>query len=130
TFYNSSTGGSGASYLWHFQSDGSTSADPVSVSHTYPVTMVDSVRLIASSASGCTDTVVKAVPIEDLNASFTYTTQYINSANCPPMVAYFISTTFAADSLHWNFGDGATADNNPKPSHTYLQPGLYKVTLT
>lgn len=130
TFYNSSTGAPpGTTYLWRFQSDGSTSTDPVSVSHTYPVTMVDTVTLIAHSAA-CADTVAKPVPIEDLNASFTYTTQYINSASCPPMVAYFISTTFAADSLHWDFGDGATADNNPKPSHTYLQPGMYIVTLT
>ena len=128
TFYNSSTGATGATYLWHFQSDGSTSTNPVSVTHTYPVTMIDTVMLIATGA--CVDTIVKAVPIENLNASFTYTTQYINSANCPPMVAYFISTSFAADSLHWDFGDGATADNNPKPSHTYQQPGIYVVTLT
>jgi gliding motility-associated-like protein len=132
TFYNSSTGASGATYLWHFQSDGSTSTDPVSVTHTYPVTLVDSVELIATGSGGgaCVDTIVKAVPVTNLAASFTYTTQYINAANCPPMVAYFISTTFAADSLHWDFGDGATADNNPKPSHTYQEPGIYLVTLT
>ena len=132
TFDNSSTGAGGATYWWHFQSDGSTSTNPVSVSHTYNSTMVDTVELIATGTGGggCVDTIVKAVPIENLNASFTYTTQYINFANCPPMVAYFISTTFAADSLHWDFGDGATADNNPKPSHTYLEPGVYLVTLT
>ncbi|TDX01265.1 PKD domain-containing protein [Dinghuibacter silviterrae] len=132
TFYNSTTGGGGATYYWHFQSDGSTSANPVSVTHTYPVTTIDSVELIATGAGSgaCVDTIIKAVPVSNLTASFTYTTQYINSANCPPMVAYFVATTFGADSLHWDFGDGSTADNNPKPSHTYQQPGVYIVTLT
>jgi len=132
TFFNSSTGSSGAVYQWYFQSDGSTSSNPVSVTHTYTTVMVDSVRLIVSGSggTGCVDTIVKAVPIENLNANFTYTSTYINSTNCPPMVAYFISTTFNADSLHWDFGDGATAEINPTPTHTYLLPGIYVVTLT
>ena len=132
TFNNTSTGAGGATFVWYFYSDGSTSTNPVSVTHNYPTTIIDTVRLIATGSGGgtCIDTVIKAVPVEELNAAFTYTTQYINSANCPPMLANFISNTFAADSLVWTFGDGATADNNPTPSHTYLEPGNYIVTLT
>lgn len=133
TFYNSSTGTSGSTtYQWYFQSDGSTSTNPISVTHAYPTITLDTVRLIATGgASGtCIDTILKPVPVETLNANFTYTTQYINSTNCPPMLANFVSTTFDADSLVWNFGDGATADNNPDPSHTYQLPGVYLVTLT
>ena len=133
TFTNTSTGTSGSTiYQWYFQSDGSTSTNPISVTHTYPNITLDSVRLIANGGAigTCSDTIIKPVPVETLNANFTYTTQYINATNCPPMVVNFISTTFDADSLVWNFGDGATADNNPKPIHTYKLPGLYLVTLT
>jgi gliding motility-associated-like protein len=132
TFINSSTQAGGATYQWYFQSNGATSSNATSVNHYYANSLIDSVRLIATGTGGgaCIDTITKAVPVETLNASFTYTSSYINSSNCPPMVAYFISNTFAADSLVWNFGDGGTADNNPKPSHTYLEPGVYLVTLT
>ncbi len=132
TFINSSTQAGGATYQWYFQSNGATSTNATSVTHYYPNTLTDSVRLIAFGTGGgaCVDTITKAVPVETLDASFTYTSSYINSSNCPPMVAYFVSNTFAADSLVWNFGDGGTADNNPEPSHTYLEPGVYLVKLT
>jgi gliding motility-associated-like protein len=68
--------------------------------------------------------------VKNVFASFTYTTQYIDHANCPPMVAYFVSNTYNTIGLHWDFGDSATADNNPNPSHTYNLPGVYIVTLT
>jgi gliding motility-associated-like protein len=129
TFYNSSTGGPGTSYKWHFSSDGFTSTAPVSLNRTYTRPVSDTVQLIASNG-GCSDTVTQVVLVPKTTASFTYTTQYINQANCPPMVAYFVSTTFNADSLHWDFGDSSTAENNPIPSHTYNAPGVYLVTLT
>ncbi|MFH1725517.1 MAG: Ig-like domain-containing protein [Elusimicrobiota bacterium] len=30
----------------------------------------------------------------------------------------------------WTFGDGGIADQEPKPTHTYLDEGIYEVTLT
>ena len=132
TFYNSSIGAPGVTYKWYFSNDGSTSSAPDSVIHAFPNFGNDTVRLVANgSAAGiCTDTSVQLVIVKNIFANFTYTTQYINRANCPPMVAYFKSNTFNADSLHWDFGDGATAENNPNPSHTYNLPGVYLVTLT
>ncbi|HVY75398.1 MAG TPA: PKD domain-containing protein [Puia sp.] len=132
TFYNSSITNLGATFQWFFKSDGSTSTDPDSVVHTFTNIGYDTVRLVASAttAGTCADTSVQLVIVNNLAASFTYTTQYIDHANCPPMVAYFVSTTKNAISLHWDFGDGATADNNPNPSHTYNLPGTYVITLT
>src|SRR4029077_4608671 len=40
------------------------------------------------------------------------------------------SNTFNTTGLHWDFGDGATADNIANPKHTYLVPGTYVITLT
>ena len=132
TFYNSSTSASGASFQWYFYDDGATSTNKDSVVHIFPNIGLDTVMLIASAttAGTCADTSVQLVIVKNIIATFTYTTQYIDHANCPPMVAYFISNTYNTIGLHWDFGDGATADNNPNPSHTYNLPGVYVITLT
>ncbi|MFN8588541.1 MAG: PKD domain-containing protein [Candidatus Eisenbacteria bacterium] len=31
---------------------------------------------------------------------------------------------------HWDFGDGMTSDDNPRPLHAYAVPGTYPVSLT
>ncbi len=132
SFYNSSITNLGATFQWFFKSDGSTSTSPDSVVHTFTNIGYDTVRLIASATTTntCADTSVQVVIVNNLAASFIYTTQYINHANCPPMLAHFVSTTKNAVSLHWDFGDGGTADNNPDPNHTYNLPGTYIITLT
>jgi PKD repeat protein len=49
TFFNSTTtGGAGATYKWHFSSDGFTSTAPVYLVRTYMTPTVDTVRLIAT----------------------------------------------------------------------------------
>ena len=132
TFYNSSFQAVGATFQWHFSSDGFNSTAPDSLSRTYPNITSDTVSLVASigGSGGCKDTLVQVVKILNLLVSFSSTTEYINSQNCPPMVAYFTSKTSNADSLHWDFGDSSTAENNPSPSHTYNTPGIYVVSLT
>jgi len=132
TFINNSITAAGATFEWHFASDGSTSNNPNSVTHVFSNIGVDTVRLIASATTPgtCADTSIQLVIIKNVFATFTYTTKYIDHANCPPMVAYFVSNTYNTTSLHWDFGDSATADNNPNPSHTYNLPGTYVVTLT
>jgi len=130
TFYNSSRGNPGTTYEWYF-GDKSTSNAADSVQHTYAASGKDTVRLIALSGqgAGCVDTLLQVVNVSNVSAAFTDTTEYISSAGCPPVVAYFKSTEFNASTLHWDFGDGATAGSNPAPSHTYNQPGVYQVTL-
>ncbi|HZK62820.1 MAG TPA: PKD domain-containing protein, partial [Puia sp.] len=132
TFYNSSITQAGATFAWHFYSDGSNSANPDSVVHVFSNIGSDTVSLIASAttAGTCADTSVQYIIVKNIIATFTYTTQYIDHANCPPMLANFISDTYNTIGLHWDFGDGATADNNPDPSHTYNLPGTYIITLT
>ncbi len=132
TFYNKTNKNTGATYLWHFASDGSTSNSSDSLVHTFINIGTDTVTLIVypTKAGTCSDTLVKILAIQNIGATFTYTTQYIDHANCPPLVVNFVSNTFNTTGLHWDFGDGATADNNPNPNHTYLLPGKYIITLT
>lgn len=41
----------------------------------------------------------------------------------------FTNTSTNADTYLWEFGDGMTSDD-PNPTHIYLSPGVYQVTLT
>ncbi|HVM89983.1 MAG TPA: PKD domain-containing protein [Puia sp.] len=132
TFYNKTKANTGVSFYWHFASDGSTSTSADSLQHTFINIGSDTVMLIAypNMPGACIDTLIQVLAIKNIGATFTYTTLYIDHANCPPMVANFVSNTLNTIGLHWDFGDGATADNNPNPNHTYLLPGKYVITLT
>lgn len=130
-FYNNSTGPY-TSALWSFTSDGSTSQNLNSVNHTYPNITTDTVTLIVYSSQPGTcpsDTSVQVIPVRNVNAAFTYTSSYVNGNSCPPVVFYFNSTTFNVTGWAWDFGDGAAAEGNPDPSHTYTKPGKYFITL-
>ena len=131
-FYNNTINNTGATYLWHFASDGSTSTSADSLSHIFPNIDMDTVTLIAypTMQGACTDTLVQIVHIQKILAAFTYTTQYIDHANCPPLLVNFLSNTLNTIGLHWDFGDLGTANNIANPTHTYQLPGTYIVTLT
>ena len=131
-FYNNTINNTGATYWWHFASDGSTSNSADSFSHVFPNIDKDTVTLIAypTMAGVCTDTLVQVLSIQKIIAAFTYTTQYIDHANCPPLLVNFVSNTVNTTGLHWDFGDLGTANDIGNPNHTYLFPGTYIVTLT
>ncbi|MEI6946119.1 PKD domain-containing protein [Paraflavisolibacter sp. H34] len=113
---------------WFF-TDGTTSTleNPVK---KYTVGQVDSVRLVASSATtGCTDEAIVAVKVKIVNVAFTTTTKYQNGDQCPPLLARFTNTSVNIDSFYWDFGDGSAAGKTYSPSHTYEKPGEYTVKL-
>lgn len=122
-------GNTGTKYKWTFSSDGSVST-VTSPAHFYATTGVENVKLYASNTTnGCTDSITKSFNIKTISSSFTFVTQYINNNACPPLVAYFTSTSINIIKIHWDFGDGNTAENITTPSHTYFKPGTYKITL-
>ncbi|MEJ0102611.1 MAG: PKD domain-containing protein [Bacteroidota bacterium] len=114
------------SYLWDF-GDGNTSASATPV-HTYPVQGTYTVRLIITTSTGCTDTLLinNAVRVgSQPTADFSATPIPVCASD--PVLFTDLSTT--ADAWLWNFGDGTTSSAQ-NPSHTYLQPGIYTITLT
>jgi PKD repeat protein len=62
---------------------------------------------------------------EDVNACFTVSgsTHYVNES------VYFVNCSQYAYSYEWDFGDGYSS-NQRNPSHAYLEPGNYQVTMT
>lgn len=113
---------------WDFGDGGtSTLQNP---SHTYNGYGFYDVTLIVTGPGGCPDTLtlINAVNLVPLQALATGDTL----AGCVPLNVDFsqqsISVGSAIVSCFWDFGDGTTS-TVCNPSHTYLNPGVYTVTL-
>ena len=128
TAFISHSSGRGLSYLWDF-GDGTTSP-MASVNHRYVDTGYYDVSLTVTDVNGCDTSlaVTQAVNVRDVRAHFTVDSTF---APCPPLTVNFRADTLMphADLQYfWDFGDG-TSSNKALPTKTYLQPGVYDVTL-
>lgn len=128
-FSNTTSGAS--SYTWQF-GNGNT-ATQQSPSYTYTAAGNYTVKLIATSANGCTDSLKKTdlIKIQIPTATLTATP----AAGCLPATPVFTATITANEpitSYNWNFGDGTTSSCSScaTTQHTYNAAGTYTVTLT
>ncbi|XZF12489.1 PKD domain-containing protein [Chitinophagaceae bacterium MMS25-I14] len=127
-FANTSSLSSGVmTYAWTF-GDGwtDTVANPV---HIYTAAGTYTVKLIATTGSGCKDSATatvtvypKPAPAFTINAA----TQCFNTNN----YSFTNTSAISAGTLTylWNFGDG-NSDTAASPAHTYAAAGTYSVTL-
>ncbi|HEY0751561.1 MAG TPA: PKD domain-containing protein, partial [Chitinophagaceae bacterium] len=118
----------GSSYLWDF-GDGTTSTQ-TSPTHTYNALGDYDVTLIATTGSGCIDTLKKTAFIKIRKPIITFPD--LPAGGCIPFTFDFtanISSPDTAISYAWTFGDGGTS-NLKNPSHTYTVAGTYNVGLT
>ena len=125
TFSNATVGAT--SFLWIF-GDGSTSSAP-SPTHSYSGYGSYTVKLVSTSANGCTDTLTKVnyINVAPLT-SVIIPSEY---GGCAPHTFNFavsISGGNTISSITWNFGDG-TSSAALAPSHTYSAAGTYPVTV-
>lgn len=126
-FTNTTTGGT--TYNWNF-GDGGTSTS-TNASHTYTAPGTYNVSLIAANGT-CSDTLTQAALItvnEKPTAAFT-----TSGAVCLGDTIFFTnnSTTSsgAAISYSWNFGDGSPTTTLNNPFHSYATAGNFQVRLT
>lgn len=126
-------------WAWEF-GDGATDmvADPT---HTYSEPGVYTVRLAASNQYGGSGEMVKeryitVDPACDIKADFSASP---TTGSAPLTVQFTDLSTGHPTMWHWDFGDGVIpmescsgdgCDNIANPTHTYLEPGEYTVTLT
>lgn len=120
-FDNNSNGAIG--FQWDL-GNGQTTAlnDPVG---TYPAPGTYTIELIATNQYGCTDTAtadftVHPTPVAD------YTVE--PNPACATYPVQFIDQSLNNSIWEWSFGDGGTSMAED-PVHTYMQPGLYDITL-
>lgn len=124
SFTNSSTGAS--NYVWSF-GDGANSNTP-DPTHTYlnpgSADSVYTAMLVASTASGCSDTAVATITVAPtVLAMFTHDA----IPGCAPLAVNFINNSAGGTSFMWDFGDGNTSTST-SPSHTYInQTGTLQI---
>ncbi|MCK9278167.1 MAG: PKD domain-containing protein, partial [Methanoculleus sp.] len=126
-FTDQSTG-SPEEWEWEFgDGDWSTEQNPV---HTYESPGEYTVSLEVRSQFGsdtATETdLIRADLPEPPSADFSATPA---SGGAPLAVQFTDESTNSPDTWLWNFGDGATSDDQ-NPEHTYAAVGTYSVSLT
>ncbi len=124
-FTSAATGAS--NYFWDF-GDGATSAlqNP---SHNYMAQGVYTVKLVATNAAGCKDSLVKSsyIVIQPPVVSI----PGLPAKGCAPFTFDFTSSVDSIDPVvnyQWNFGDGTTS-SLVNPVHTFSLPGNYNISL-
>ncbi len=115
-------------YEWQL-GDGSTSTT-YSPSYTYTKPGDYTIRLIAKNPdTGCADTAYQKITVKNFNANFSFTSSYVNNAQCGPTLVRFTNTSYDYTHVKWDFGDGTISDNINYPSHVYTNPGKYIIQL-
>lgn len=116
------------SYLWQF-GDGNASQVP-NPTHSYDKPGTYRVTLTVSNSSGF-DTLSQSITVnpfyvgygvEMSGAAVISDTLYINKP------IQFNDSSITANKWTWYFGDG-NLSSQQNPSHTYLNPGVYQITL-
>ncbi|XZF12804.1 PKD domain-containing protein [Chitinophagaceae bacterium MMS25-I14] len=127
-FNNTTT--NAVSYTWYF-GDGVGTSTFGNPSYTYTNPGYFDITLVAVSAFGCKDSVVKPayVAIDGFNINMQG-----NFAGCIPLTVNFsVSATSYPSPIvgyNWNFGDGSPNSTLAAPAHIYTAYGTYTVTLT
>ncbi|MDP1800251.1 MAG: PKD domain-containing protein [Bacteroidota bacterium] len=115
-------------YQWTY-GDGNT-ASTGSVSNTFvnvsSINKTFTVQLIAKDNYGCPDTTTRVIKVFPKPSAFFKADPLLVFVPNQPTQCYNLST--GAVSYQWDFGDGGTATSF-EPSHTYLLPGEYQITL-
>jgi gliding motility-associated-like protein len=115
-------------WSWDF-GDGNISSQQ-NPSHTYAGTGPYNVTLIATSNSGCSDTVVQQVTLNDAPI-ISFTADVL--AGCVPLCVNFSDlSTISMNNItqwQWNFFDGSNSSVQ-NPQHCFVLPGVYSVSLT
>ncbi len=115
------------SYTWYF-GDGNT-ATGISPTNVYTTPGSYTVKLVYTTAGGCTDSTIVAAAItvgRPANPAFDATPR-IACAFQP--IQFKDLSTGAIDRWVWQFGDGTTSGAQ-NPSHRYADTGYFTVTLT
>ncbi len=124
--FNNLTVGAVTSWLWTF-GDGATSTQQ-SPTHIYTSKGVYTVSLQAINGAG-SSTKTRTDYINVYNAAVANFSATPTNGIAPLQVNFTNTSTGDYSSTTWAFGDGGTSAE-PNPSHTYINPGTYTVSLS
>lgn len=83
------------------------------------------VSVTVTSQFGCTTTEMVTVAVVDPNIDLSFTSEI----DCNGGTVFFTNTSTDAFGYVWNFGDGTPLSYEENPVHTYMDDGVYTVTL-
>jgi len=117
------------SYRWEF-GDGIQSG-VVSPSHSFLKDGSYSIKLIATSDKGCTDSTSQLMMVHPSPISLFTVNKTVDCFN-DHSFEFTNKGTIPNGSFSsiWDFGDGIGTSTNVNPTYKYLQPGTYRVNLT
>lgn len=130
TFTNQSTGDA-QTEVWDFgDGSGTVKTTSSSITHTYTTNGVYTVKLTVSGSGG-SSTITKTgyITVGGTTPRQVEFSAASREGTRPVTVSFRNRTSGSISSVLWNFGDGTTSTAN-NPTHTYLKPGNYSVTLT
>lgn len=126
TFFTSSISSGGEppySYSWSFGDNTYGIGD--TVSHIYELAGTYDYQVNVTDTNGCNGFCSGTIIIiTKLNAAFNAST----TIGCPSLHVDFTNNSDFAITYHWDFGDGESSVLE-NPSHNYLNPGIFTVTL-
>lgn len=112
-------------YLWDF-GDGNSTNSVFAPAHYYDTLGTYPMVFAASDTLGCADTIAQNIHIVDPVPGFSAAP---TTGSCPPLLVQFTdSSSWDVIGWQWDFGDGGTSALQ-NPSHNYILPGSYDVTL-
>lgn len=131
-FYDESFANEGEITEWHWEFGDGTGSMEQSPEHVYNGEGIFEVTLTIVTSTGCTSTIIQHICIgdgtvyegPDCQAIFFFDQHDANNTFT------FVDLSIGAiETWAWDFGDGTTS-NEPNPTHSYDEPGVYTVTLT
>lgn len=127
TFTNTSTGGTGTTFLWEF-GDGTTAAVE-NPTKTFTASGTYTVRFTVTNISG-TSSVTRSVTVAIPAPVASFTVSAGSVAIGEQVVFTNTSTGGAPTTVLWSFGDGTTSALVTPPPKSWAAPGTYVVRLT
>ena len=117
--------GSGLAYQWDLGDNTQSTSQNNTKQYLNPGSY--SVKLIATSTHGCSDTVQKIVPVfEGPVADFTASNNCINADLSFVNTSQLKTGSFTSD---WQFGDNSQAISKNSPQYRFRKAGTYRVLL-
>jgi PKD repeat protein len=113
-------------YLWEF-GDGNTSSEPNPL-HTYSANGTYPVSLSITNDCG-TEVITQEISIQQAAPEAVFAT-VAPAMGCAPLTVTYLNQSLNADAYAWTFPGGVPATSTlPNPTVTYLNAGVYDVTL-
>jgi gliding motility-associated-like protein len=128
TDLSSPNGGAIANWDWDFDNDGVVDDITQNPANMFATANAFTVELLVTDALGCVDSTTMTVIVNpNPDVSFTGTDE------CLTYLTTFTNNTTIASGTStwaWDFGDALGTSTNQNPTYTYLNSGIYNVTLT